>query len=339
VTSQDQVPYRRPEERPEGGLYSSVTQQAAARGIGRMLRENPNLGPAVEDMIQKYPMISRDTVTGLVMSGQAGNVSPALLDRLAEHDRIAMEKAEQQNIWQRGYAAAKWVSRNFQMAADDVYNSSALFTAPRMAINRSQGRSWGESWDRSSNSTLRNQILMERLGFKTDYGEGWLPNEDLVITDPFYFANVKAKILNGEFEGSTEEQLIAAANGALLEQGMEKGFNWYALARQQWQSTHMHRTIGGIDYSVPYSPGAAVALLFTTPGTRSYDVFSGLMDSVSRMKFEPIDLVTDYAGDMIRHFVNPLVRGGAPGFRTRAFADVLHEPESPQAALPAGEAD
>ena len=320
-------------ETPASGYYHVNTQRAMYAGMATMIGNRPEAGPAVEALIQRYPLMSRETVVGLVASDQINVVSPALMDKLAEYDQQQQKLAQQQAWYTKVYGGLKATTRHLAIGAEDLYNNQIFFTAPRTLINRNQGKSWSEAWDASTNSSAQNHILMSRLGFDVGYGEGLMPSQEIVPTDQYFFATVKELILNGEFEGSAEEQIIAASQEALYQQGAEMGFNPYAIAVEQWDSTHMSRTIGGVNYAVPYSPGRALALPFTTPGTRSFDTFSALVDGISRLTMEPIDVPFDEAGRMLRHAADPLVRGGMPGYRTRAHADLLHDVAGVEVAL------
>ena len=308
---------------PGSAMMNIQTSDVWKTGLARMVGTDPSVGQAAEKLIQQYPMMSRDMVAGLMYSGQINMVSPALLDLLAEEDRLAQEAAGNAGFWQKVYGGLKATSRHVQIGADDLYNASPIFSVPRTVINQRQGQSWGEAWDESMDSSAKNAIILKRLGFEVGYGTGFFASEDTVVRDEFFFATVKENILSGKFEGSAEEQILAATQEAMVQQIERGGFNPFGIAREQWKSQEITRTIDNVDYSVPYSPGSFVMLPFTTPGTRSYDTFSGLVDGVFRITMEPIDVPMDYAGDMIRHATNPLVRRGLSGYRTRAMADVL----------------
>ena len=310
---------------PGTAVGSVQAGEAWKTGLQRMLGADATIAPAVERVVQQYPMMSRDVIAGLVVSNQINVVSPALLDLLAEEDRLAQEAVTTAGFWQKAYGGLKATSRHIQIGADDLYNSSPIFSIPRTVINHRQGQNWGDAWENSLDSTAKNAIVLKRLGFDVGFGTGFFASEDTVIRDEFFFATVKENILSGKFEGSTEEQLIAATQEAMIQQ-MERGqINPFGIVRNQWQSSEITRTIDSVDYSVPYSPGSFVLLPFTTPGTRSYEVFSGLVDGIFRITAEPIDVPLDYAGDMIRHATNPLVRRGLSGYRTRAMADILEQ--------------
>jgi len=310
---------------PASAMQNIQTSDVWKAGLQRMVGADPLIGETAERVIQQYPMMSRDMVAGLLYSGQINVISPALLDLLAEEDRLAQESASSAGFWQQAYGGLKATSRHIQIGADDLYNSSPIFSIPRTIINQRQGQSWGDAWEESLDSTAKNAIILKRLGFEVGYGTGFFASEDTVVRDEFFFATVKENILNGSFEGSAEEQILAATQEAMIQQIERGGFNPFGMARNQWQSQEITRTIDGVDYSVPYSPGAFTLLPFTTPGTRSYDTFSGLVDGIFRVTMEPIDVPMDYAGDMIRHATNPLVRRGLSGYRTRAMADILEE--------------
>ena len=304
---------------------NTVTQSAANRSFRTMVDANPDIGPGLERLVQDYPTLSRDTAVAIAMSGQANILPAQLLDDLAEMDRRKQAEAATENpMWR----TAKAASRRFFLVAEDLYNVSPLLAVPRVGINMYQGKTLRESAEIAGETALGTEIQMERLGFSTDYGSGFLPAQELLPDSAGFWAGVKNQLIAGEFSGSTEEQIIEATNRAQIEQARTSGLNPNALAVEQRNSTLISRTYGDQNIARPYSPGAAIMMPFTTPGTRAYDTFSGLLDGAFRVTLEPIDLPLDNAGDLIMAGLNPRVTRNfmtAQGRGSALMRDVLKE--------------
>ena len=301
------------------------TRAAANRGFQRIIAANPDAGPGLERVIQDYPTLSRETVAAIAATPQVNMLPPQLLDDLAEADRRKQAEALSEQAW---FRTIKATSRRAFVVAEDLYNVSPLFMLPRTGINMYQGKSLKEAATLSSETAMGTEIQAGRLGFQTDYGSGFIPSQELTPQDPYFWAHVKQQLLEGTFSGSTEEQIIKATNNAQIEQVRRQGFNPQALATEARNSTLISRTIDGVNYARPYSPGASVMMPFTTPGTRAYDTFSGLVDGVMRVTMEPIDIPFDNAGDVIMAGLNPRVTRDAMTVMRRGSAlmqDVLKE--------------
>ena len=296
------------EEARMGKWFSPTSLASFNRGFGQFLDQNPNVGPQMERLISDYPTLSPEMVASLAYSGQLPADSP-LLEDLIQKDKAAQQAAASNPL----YSKFKTVIREGTVIAEDLYNAAPYMHLPRIGINMHQGKSFDEAYRASSVSAKGTQTRLNRLGFDTDYGQGLLPSEELVPQGADFWLKIKESILNGEFEGSAEEQIIAAKQQQMVRQGLETGINPYAMARQQWESTVLHKMVNGEEVFVPYSPGAAVAINFTTPGTAAYSNFSGMVDISFRMLAEPVDLVFDNVGDIIR-LTNPSVTGDFKSF-------------------------
>ncbi|RLA61003.1 MAG: hypothetical protein DRQ89_12030 [Epsilonproteobacteria bacterium] len=302
------------------GMANANTMQMASRTLTSIVQQNPDIGPGLEKMLQDYPTISRETAAALIYSGQINQIPTAILDDLAERDRQQQAAATDGWLWR----TTKNVTRNSIIGMEDLYNVSPVMAMPRIGINLYQGDTWEEAVDVSLQSTLRTHASMSAMGLQTDYGEGLLPSEELVPGRAGYFEMIQQMIRDGEFSGSPEEQLLAASQAAMVKQAQSIGMNPYAVARQQWLSTSISRTINGENYAVPYSPGAAAALQVTTPGTLAYAGFSGLTDAAFRLTMEPIDVVFDNLGDAILKGLNPNVTGDFMSFINKG-SQQMHE--------------
>ena len=295
---------RRPTTGPQMGRWFSANSMDAAMTFSRnFARANPQAGPAIEKLVSNYPTMSADLIAGLAISGQL-DADAAILDELVERDRQAQAAAASNPV----YSAFKGGIRKAFVVAEDLYNNAPFMAIPRMAINMNQGMSFGDSFDKSITSSWEKERQLAELGFEANYGQGFLPSEELVPQGEGFWIRVKEMIQNGEFEGSAEEQILAGEQEMKVRQALETGFSPYALAREQWLSTMMHKMVNGEEIAVPYSPGAGVAIHFTNPGTAAYTNFSGLVDGAMRLYMEPVDIVIDNAGDLLR-ITKPYVTG------------------------------
>ena len=264
---------------------------------GALDQQGPDRGGAgLEKILQDYPTISRDFAAALVMSGQGRNIPEPLLASLAEEDAKAQSAASDAG-W---YGALKTGSRGLFIVAEDLWNLSPGYVIGRTAINRYQGKTWGEALEAGTQSQIGNQINLNQAGLKVNYGSGFLPSDELVPMGAGFWEAVQESIYRGEFEGSAEEQIIAAEQKAMIANAKAMGFSPYALAREQWTSTMLTKTVNGEEYSVPFSYGTGAAYWFTTPGSRANGLMSGLIDSSLRMTVEPLDVPMDFVGDVVR---------------------------------------
>ena len=264
--------------------------------LNRIVQSRPDIGPALERMIQQHPGVTKETAAGLAYSGYYGAESP-ILDRIMQEQDAALAAAND-NSWKARLAGkAKTGSRYSMVIMEDVWNNAPLMHWSRMGINMYQGQSFQEAFDTSTHSSAGNHIMLNRLGFDADYGEGWIPSTELIPDKSGLYSSVKQMILDGTFEGSAEERAIAAEQHALAQAMTESGMSPYAMSIEGWESTHISKTRGGVLSTVPWSPGA-VAIHVTTPGTRAYNNLSGFIDAMARMTMEPTDLVLDNLGDI-----------------------------------------
>jgi len=283
-------------------FYNPNGQAAYRSMVESMIDSQPGVAYTAEAIAQDYPTISRDLLASIVMSGMGDKIPAKLLDEMAQRD-IAAQEAAADSSW---YGTFKGGVRNMFLGAEDLYNVSPLLAMPRLGINLYQGKSVDEATNLAFASSLRNEIRASKMGLETDYGTGFLPSQELVPQGAGFWTKVRESIINGDYEGSAEEQIVAAQLAAQKEQILATGFNPYALARQEWLSTQITRTINGEHMAVPFSPGSSIALWYTTPGTFAYDMFSGSLDASARMTLEPIDVAFDNVGQLFKHF-NPAV--------------------------------
>ena len=270
--------------------------------ISSMIDSQPNIVYTVESIARDYPTISRELLAGLVRYGQADQIPSPLLEEMVQRD-IAAQEVAADNSW---YGTVKGISRNLFLGAEDLYNVSPLLAMPRLGINLYQGKSVEEATNLAFASSLRNELRASRAGIATTYGDGFMASQELIPQGVDFWTRVREAIINGDYEGSADEQIVAAQQAALKQQLLETGMNPYAMARQEWLSTQISRTINGENMAVPFSPGASIAIWYTTPGTFAYDAFSGSLDAIARMTLEPIDVAFDNVGQVFRHF-NPAV--------------------------------
>jgi len=283
-------------------FYTPNTQAAYRGYVNRLVDVDPALPYAVEGIARTYPMISADLLAAIAIVNPE-NIPSELLDEMVQRDLAAQERAASEGNW---YGTFKGISRNFFIGAEDLYNVSPLMAGARLGINLFQGESLEASLETSFASTLRNQIRVTDAGFEHDYGSGFLPSQELVPQGVGFWTSVRESIITDEFEGSPEEQLIQAQHKAMKDQVLKTGFNPYAMSVREWESTQISRTIHGVNYAVPFSPGAAVALGITTPGTNAYNWFSGGLDATARMVLEPVDVAFDNVGQVFKAF-SPVV--------------------------------
>jgi hypothetical protein len=251
---------------------------------------DPTLGERVEWMIQQYPSVTPDLVAGLVVSGQL-DMEGGLLDELMRKDAAAQQNNA---FWYAPWSAAKWTVRNAYVIAEDLYNLSPVMSVPRTLINMNQGRPFNESVNHALESNARRNIRMSRIGIDYDYGDGWIPSQDVLPQSPEYWGLVKEMIESGQLAGTPEEQLLTAMNQQRIDSLYKNGINTHALTVQTWRSTHLHKTLAdGTVVETPFSPGAGLAMPFFAPGTLAFQVASGVLDTGFRLVFEPVDVPFD----------------------------------------------
>ena len=299
VQTGSDAPAHQPATPPRTSPYfNSRKQESFRNAMGRMVQARPDLGPALEQIVVDYPAISRTTAVTLALYNlDEGVVPDHILDEIYQRDIAAQEVAADNPLFRTLKAGSRWAF----VTAEDLWNYAPTMSAPRFAINLYQGRTMSGAYDMAVNGANANKIRLERLGFNTDTGTGWLPSEELVpASGQLNWAKVKELIQDGQFEGSPEEQAIQAQQQAMMEAAQDTGFNHYALARAEWLSTLISTEKFGEEDTVSYSPGAAIAIQAFKPGTLAYTLYSGTVDGALRVSVEPIDAIFDQVGDVFR---------------------------------------
>ena len=261
-------------------------------------------GQAIERLVMSYPPVSKELVVGLHISGQL-RADTGLIDEIVQRDLLAQRASNDDARWK----ALKTGIRRGSVILEDLYNNAPFQTLPRIGINMWQGDSFVDALDQAQGSSLQNEIMLNKLGFDIDYGQGFFPSEELIPQSAEYWALIKQQLMDGTFDGSVEEQILAVQQQAKLDQAYGLGVNPYALARAEWQSTIVHKQYGGMGeiYAAPYSPGSGVMIHFTNPGTRLYGMGSALVDGAFRITMEPGDFALDNIGDVVRASFDPRV--------------------------------
>ena len=275
--------------------FTTRTQYNFERAMHARLNANPSLGPDIEHFIRANPTVSAQTVAALAYSDFYAEDS-AQLARLLEEDNAAKLAATETGFYQ----GVKAISRGSIVIMEDLWNNTPHMQWPRIGINMAQGQSFGDAWDQSTESTVARHLDMKRLDIQADYGTGLLPSIEMAPSTGGIYARVRELMKEGNFEGSLEEQLINAEQQAKYEKLLETGLNPYAMSVEAWESTTLYKTRNGETMGVPYSPGAFMTIHFTTPGTRAYEVFSGMFDAGARVILEPTDLLFDNIGDVVK---------------------------------------
>ncbi|MEN8233786.1 MAG: hypothetical protein ABFR89_02545 [Actinomycetota bacterium] len=294
--------------------FNSSQQKALEDSAARVIDADPSLWYGTEKLIKTYPTLSRDTLVAIVMSGMGSQIPSELLEEMVQMDQRAQEAASDNWL----FAAGKAASRRSIVVMEDLYNSSPMMVGWRTAINVRQGMSLADAHDKSVATNWANEARIKKLGFDVSYGTGWLPSDELVPDREGFWLRVKESILDGEYDGSPMQQVVQAEQSAMIQQLQETGMNPWALTRDQWLSTRVHRTTHyGNVYEAPFSPGAALAIGFTKPGTVPYNLFSGLIDATLRVSMEPTDFLFLQAGDLMMStkvgddFMTAYRKGGA----------------------------
>ncbi|RKZ89391.1 MAG: hypothetical protein DRQ39_00830 [Gammaproteobacteria bacterium] len=268
-------------------LWGIVTRNDQVSRVIQAQVGNPEVGMKIERIIQQNPTASPEIIAGLAYSGQL-DVHGGLLDEIIRQDALSQDS----DMWL--WNALKNTSRNLFIVAEDAYNLTPGYVVSRTAANTMQGHSLSESLDLSLKSSARTSMNLSQLGVPTYEGDGFIPSVEMTPQSPTFWAGIQESIDNNTFEGSPEEQLIKAVNQEKLIDMQSQGFNTFAFATQQWESTLLHKTLNdGTVVSAPLSYGSMVAMPFTTPGTRAYDFTSASFDMTARLIFEPTDILFD----------------------------------------------
>jgi hypothetical protein len=284
-----------PQDAPVPITYFSDFRQASdwSASLSFIKRDygDPALGAKIEAMIQQNPTISPDAVVGAVSSG-ALSINSDLIAELIEKDRKAQEVAK--HPWNKAWNVLKGTSRAAFVVAEDLYNVNPLYVGLRTGVRTYQGENAADALNASLRTTMRTSAAVRRLGGSVEMGSGFMPSQELSPQSPEYWGNVKQMVQDGSFQGSPEEQLYHAMNTQRLQDVKTNGINTYAMTEAMWRSTHIHKTLAdGNVATVPLSYGSALALPFTTPGTRAYSAASMMFDGTARLLLEPVDVIAD----------------------------------------------
>jgi hypothetical protein len=252
---------------------------------------DPELVRRVEAMIQNHPAVSPGFVAPAVASG-AIDMNSEFIDGMIRKDAAA--QAAVSSPWSKAWNGLKTTSRAAFVVAEDLYNVNPIYVGMRTGVRTYQGESPSDALNSSLRTTARTSIASMKAGVDVDWGEGFIPSQDLSPQSPEYWGMVKDMVQDGSFIGSPEEQLYKAMNAARLQDVKTTGVNTYAMTEAMWRSTHLHKTLAdGTVLVRPLSYGSAIAMPFTTPGTRAYGVASATFDSAARMLLEPVDVIVD----------------------------------------------
>jgi hypothetical protein len=298
TSNQQQGPSPTGEGGDTGGLpttaYFSTFRGASDWSKSKAILDNmfadPSIGLKVEKIIQQYPTVTRDIIAGLAVSGYL-DADGGLIDAIVKKDATAQQNT---SWWYQPWNGLKAVTRSAFVLAEDLYNVSPVMTIPRTGIRMSQGESFGGALDHALETTARRANRLKSMGFETDYGEGFLPSQEIVPQSDTFWEDVKALIHTGELGGTPEEQMLAAINQTKIDTLRTVGVNPYATTMATWRSTLLHKTLNdGTIVSTPYSPGAGIAIGFSSPGSKAFSMASGLLDTGFRFVMEPIDIPLD----------------------------------------------
>jgi hypothetical protein len=232
----------------------------------------------VANFIRMYPSASPELAIGI------GESKIPYTDPLI-NDIVQADARQADSAWHSAKSLTRTMVRDTFEVLDSLYEEG--YSRPlRSTVRMFQGEGPMEAWTNAGASSWIQNIAARQQGIKTTAGTGWIPGETNYGTTPEFGRAFTAATERG---AGLEEAMMAGHTTSRAELGIDR----IAYQRAKAEETQASRTIDGVTYSTPVSPGRLLALPFTTPGTLPFQLMSGSVDSVHRVAFDPINSPAD----------------------------------------------
>lgn len=241
---------------------------------------------------------SREVIAGIGLANT--NMDEQLVAAVLQRDA-----AQQQAWWQRILAGtSRVVTGGFQMLYDEGV-TRPMRTALRgyQQIDRGEGFSFGDVpqlWREAGPSTAAAAGALAIRGEPVDIGTGYLMESTPLYERPGVGLSIAQNVQAGM---SFEDASQTAIDQSIATQGIP-----ISRIAQDWrESTLVSKDSPSGVRTTPFSPGRALAVQVTDPGTIAFNVASGLVDFASVLALDPLNVPATEAAIALRgrHVVVP----------------------------------
>ena len=274
-------PGERQEQDSQQQRYLSIRN-----GYKRQLTANDAVN--VHNLIRMYPTATPNVVAGVAVS-QVKWDAPMLRDIMerdaAQFGNHGLFRTGSQSMVERGMgdfmSTVRGGVRGAMVAAETPWQE--LVRVQRAGVRTFQGQSPVDAWRSASPSVGSRAMANLTRGEDVRIGTGFIPGGGEVQDNPEY----GTQIMQGLQQGNTLADSVASA-----EQNVEAklGKNLWEQYDEVAESTLMTKTVDGVNYRSPVSPGRMVAISVSHPGTMPFQALSAAVDFTARITVDPIDV-------------------------------------------------
>ena len=243
---------------------------------------------------QLYPNFSPDVITSLTMLQvkPEAEVLRTLSERILEHNK--------KSLVDKVFDPLKGAVRFGLLALEDLYRTSVDRPINSMIAatigDKAEDLTFADAYKQSGKSTVRQVFSNLAQGKEVNLGDGLLPNSDVFDPDnpnSKYYDEYKYLIQSG-FDNTRAQNIIQNQLGSAIteiDRRMQEDSGQFTITRQLGT---------GEEVAVPISLGRTVALGMTEPGTKGFNVVSGLLDAGKALFLDPANYLTLGAGALAK---------------------------------------
>ena len=283
----------------EHARLRSIASERLARNAADLSHFWPNLGAgpitagALSGLQPDSPQMQAMALRELELAADS-------IDR-SRNSNSANPNSDDNSVF--GWSALKGISRAATLTFEGLWEE-VLMRPLRTAVGVSQGMSAGDAWSAAGSSDALSILTATFAGDQVNTGSGFFARSNL--SD-----ETQRRLDQGEpFDQAIRNDAQSALGVPITQQ-----------ARQQRESGIQITGSNGV--SVPVSPGRLLALTVTEPGTKPFNLISGIADASAQVFLDPTNLLFLGAGKF-RTAANALVPDGArKTFLSRTWEDYL----------------
>ena len=228
-----------------------------------------------------YPNFSPDVITSLTMLQvkPEAEVLSTLSERILEHNK--------KPLINKVFDPLKGAVRFGLLALEDLYRTAVDRPINSMIAatigDKAEDLTFADAYAQSGKSTVRQVFSNLAQGKEINLGDGLLPQSD--VFDPEnpnskYFDEYKYLIQSG-FDDTRAQNIIQNQLGSAIteiDRRMQEDSGQFTITRELGT---------GEEVAVPISLGRTVALGMTEPGTKGFNVLSGILDAGKALFLDP----------------------------------------------------
>ena len=233
-----------------------------------------------------YPNFSPDVITSLTMLQvkPEAEVLNTLSERILEHNK--------KSLVDKVFDPLKGAVRFGLLALEDLYRTTVDRPINSMIAatigDKAEDLTFAEAYRQSGKSTVRQVFSNLAQGREVNLGDGLLPQSNVFDPDnpnSKYYDEYKYLIQSG-FDNTRAQNIIQNQLGSAIteiDKRMQEDSGQFTITRELGT---------GEEVAVPISLGRTVALGMTEPGTKGFNVLSGILDAGKALFLDPANYLT-----------------------------------------------